>query len=328
MKNTFRAEIISDTLSPLFGENRLITMVVNFPRYILPEVNTHRVFSRNSASSRARSIRDTITQVMEDPYIPIFTRNQKGMSGEQLSGGAYELAKRYWLHSRDEAVNGALSLLLGTFYDGSLKRWREWIDAYYKEIYKTEESTSMIPNVHKQNVNRLLEPFMWHEAIITSSYWDNFFNLRLAPQAQPEIQMLASEMKKAIDDSVPVRSSLHIPFVDVKKGNLYASDEIGRMMMISASRCAKISYHNTEDQKQSDDDSLIAMAMKLYRNGHMSSFEHQAMTTNIDPMFMSNVDFSGNLHPSWAQFRHILMNETTRDRFVGSLNLEGGETNV
>ena len=327
MKNTFRAEIISDTISPLWRENRLITMVVNFPRYILPEVNTHRVFSRNSASSRARSIRDTITQVMEDPYIPIFTRNQKGMSGEKLSGEAYESAKRYWLHSRNEAVKGALSLLVGAGYNGSIKFWREWIDTYYEAIYNTEKSTPMIPNVHKQNVNRLLEPFMWHEAIITSSYWDNFFDLRLSPQAQPEIQVLARKMKKAIDDSEPVRSSVHIPFVDVKKGNLYSSDEIGRMMMISAARCAKISYHNTEDQKQADDESLIAMATKLYRNGHMSPFEHQAMATDIDPMFMSMLDFSGNLYPTWAQFRHILMNQTTRDRFVGSLNLTG-ETNV
>lgn len=318
MKNTFRAEIISDTLSPLFGENRLITMVVNFPRYILPEVNTHRVFSRNSASSRARSILDTITQVMEDPYVPIFTRNQKGMSGEKLSGGAYESAKRYWLHSRDEAVKGTLSLLIGESYDGSLEYWREWIYVYYEHIYKTEESTPTIPNVHKQNVNRLLEPFMWHEAIITSSYWNNFFDLRLAPQAQPEIQMLASKMKKAIDASEPVRSDLHIPFVDVKEPNSYSNDEIGRMMMISAARCAKISYHNTEDQKQADDKSLIAMARKLYGNGHMSPFEHQAMAANMDPMFMSMIDFSGNLDPVWAQFRHILMNETTRNTFGGS----------
>lgn len=327
MKNTFRADIISDTLSPLFGENRLITMVVNFPRYILPEVNTHRVFSRNSASSRARSIRDTITQVMEDPYVPIFTRNQKGMSGEKLSEKTYESAKRYWLHSRDEAVKGALSLLLGASYNGSLKYWREWIDVYYEDIYKNDESSPEIPNVHKQNVNRLLEPFMWHEAIITSSYWDNFFNLRLSPQAQPEIRVLARKMRKAIDASEPVHSHLHIPFVDVKESNSYSNDEIGRMMMISAARCAKISYHNTEDQKQADEESLIAMATKLYKNGHMSPFEHQAMAADMDPMFMSILDFSGNLDPAWAQFRHILMNKMTRNSFGGSLNLTG-ETNV
>lgn len=327
MKNTFRADIISDTISPLWRENRLITMVVNFPRYILPEVNTHRVFSRNSASSRARSIRDTITQVMEDPYVPIFTRNQKGMSGEKLSGKTYESAKRYWLHSRDEAVKGALSLLLGASYNGSLKYWREWIDVYYEDIYKNDESSPEIPNVHKQNVNRLLEPFMWHEAIITSSYWDNFFNLRLAPQAQPEIQVLAGKMKKAIDDSDPVHSHLHIPFVNIEEPDSYSNDEIGRMMMISAARCAKISYHNTEDQNQADEESLIAMATKLYGNGHMSPFEHQAIATDRHPMFLSFLDFSGNLDPVWAQFRHILMNETTRDSFGGSLNLTG-ETNV
>ena len=61
--------------------NRIFTIIARFPRCILSEVNTHRQFSRNSASSRARSVKVTIGDVMNDPYIPLFTYNKKGMSG-------------------------------------------------------------------------------------------------------------------------------------------------------------------------------------------------------------------------------------------------------
>ena len=45
-----KAEIIADSKNET--GNRITTMVVTFPRFIPAELNTHRMFSRNSASSK------------------------------------------------------------------------------------------------------------------------------------------------------------------------------------------------------------------------------------------------------------------------------------
>jgi thymidylate synthase ThyX len=45
--------------------------------------------------------------------------------------------------------------------------------------------------LHKSLTNRLLEPFMWHTAIITATEWDNFFWQRCDPMAQPEMKAVA-----------------------------------------------------------------------------------------------------------------------------------------
>jgi thymidylate synthase ThyX len=49
--NDYAAKILADSLSP--EGIRLTTFEVTFPRFILAEFNTHRMLSRNSASSRA-----------------------------------------------------------------------------------------------------------------------------------------------------------------------------------------------------------------------------------------------------------------------------------
>ena len=41
------------------------------PRIILAEFNTHRLFSRNSASSRAIPFKKMVQSVLENPFIPI-----------------------------------------------------------------------------------------------------------------------------------------------------------------------------------------------------------------------------------------------------------------
>lgn len=56
----------------------IATLLLTFPRIILSEFNTHRVFSRNSSSSRAIPYKKTVKSVKEDPFIPIacFTKIQ------------------------------------------------------------------------------------------------------------------------------------------------------------------------------------------------------------------------------------------------------------
>jgi hypothetical protein len=141
-----RAEIVADSLSP-FGD-RLTSVLVTFPRIILAELNTHRMLSKNSASSRAIPFKKMVEAVQNNPFIPIaFQKNHSGMQGtEYLTGLDYDQAKFEWLEAKDRAIEQAQQLdKIGTT---------------------------------KQLCNRLLEPFMWHTVIITATEWENFFNLR------------------------------------------------------------------------------------------------------------------------------------------------------
>ncbi|HEV2643681.1 MAG TPA: hypothetical protein VGT98_13280, partial [Candidatus Elarobacter sp.] len=54
----FSARVLLDSVSP--AGVRLTTMEARYPRFIHSEVMTHRVFSRNSSSSRAVPIRKMI----------------------------------------------------------------------------------------------------------------------------------------------------------------------------------------------------------------------------------------------------------------------------
>src|SRR5688572_15918031 len=97
-------------------------------RFVLSELNTHRLFSRNSASSRAVPVAKQVASVLEDPAMPVeFGSKKAGMqAGPALEGEERAAAEAVWLQARDEAVAAARRLL---------------------EI-----------GVHKQVANRLLEP--------------------------------------------------------------------------------------------------------------------------------------------------------------------------
>src|SRR3954470_20670742 len=84
----FDVKILADSRSP--ADYRLTTLEATFPRFILAEFNTHRSFSRNSASSRAIPITKQVRRVLEQPYVPIeFGSNQPGMqAGAALTGEA------------------------------------------------------------------------------------------------------------------------------------------------------------------------------------------------------------------------------------------------
>ena len=315
--------------------DRLVTMIVRFPRCILSEMNTHRVFSRNSASSRARSLKTTIKQVLEDPYIPLFTENAKGMQGPFITDETQlAMAQKEWLFARDSAVKHAMRMLLGDNSDRvtridskqrsslctsySYSSLQSALDMYYTDYYgKGNDIPDIIPNVHKQTVNRLLEPFMWHEMLITSSYWDNFFRLRLDEAAQPEMQAIAQLMYVAYHESNPVRRELHIPFVSSEEvANMSLLGYIREAFMQSAAECARISYHDRSTMTSNGNSDL---ALRLLSQGHMSPFEHQA----IGRMYLNRLVYrdngwgrsmSGNLALEWCQYRKIIEAERTAER--------------
>ncbi len=157
------------------------TFELVYPRIIHSEFMTHRMFSRNAMSSRATPLMTMIKSLDEEHYKPKeFLKNQSGMvGGEPLNEVDQKYAKGYWE------------------------------SAYYR-VREIAESLNNL-GVHKQYVNRLLEPFAFIKVIVTATEWDNFFKLRLAPDAQPEIQDLA----KAIKESMGLKDKLEPPEKDV-----------------------------------------------------------------------------------------------------------------
>ena len=308
---------------------RITTMVMRFPRCILPEVNTHRVFSRNSASSRARSFKTTLEPIMEDAYVPLFTRNQKGMGGGWVDGKTYLDASRYWMYDRDYAVASTLRLLLGDKFIQDkvgvmnwnanytymiVHNWRELIDDYMAHYKADDVDEYAMPSIHKQNANRLLEPFMWHEALVTSTYWKNFLDLRISDGAQPEIKALAILVRAVLHGHTPSQSWVHLPFGDPTSLPVDDWTATSEALLSAASECARISYKDRSSMKNNDNS---ALGRKLLEQRHMSPFEHIAFdmessvvkdSPELTPLVeaVESYGSQSNLSPSWTQYRRIV----------------------
>jgi len=255
--------------------NELMTMEVTFPRFILAEMNTHRMFSRNSASSRAIPTEKIIQRVLEDPFIPeAFLENVKGMQGgNELPEVKNSQAGWHWTGSRNAAIIAAT------------------------ELVKL--------NVHKQYVNRLLEPFMWHTCIISATEWSNFFAQRCHPDAQPEMQKIAYLMKEAYDNSTPAllkEGGWHLPYVgwgsDFEYIDEYKPDD-DVWKQVSVARCARVSYLQHDKQQSIQKD--VDLYNKLVHGMHWSPFEHVAQSGPAN-------EASGNFY-GWYQFRKMFTGE-------------------
>lgn len=258
----YEARVIKDSLSP--EGVRLTTMEITFPRIVLAEFNTHRTFSRNSASSRAIPVEKMLQRVQDNPFVPIYWgKNQKGMQAEQeLTEGEQALARGRWLKARDSAVSEA----------------RELLDL----------------GVHKQITNRLVEPFLWHTVIVSSTEWDNWDGLRRGKEAQPEIKVIADMMHEARSTSEPVRMNYgdwHLPLVDDGFELLVGGMSIADVVKVCVGRCARVSYL-THDGKR-DPRADIDLAMRLLGNGHMSPFEHAAKPMTQDDAEKQLLSYSG-----------------------------------
>lgn len=291
---SYAAHVLADSVTT--RGDRLITVQITFPRWILAEVNTHRVFSRNSASSRAIPTERIIEQVEANPFVPeTFHARVKGMGiGDPLREEQQADARRAWLNACEDALDAAREL---------------------SEI-----------GIDKSRVNRLLEPFMWHTAIISSTEWDNFFALRCPPgeavredfPAQLEFQEMALRMRSAMRDSEPklVRDNdWHLPLVHPEYdtvGRVEEAEDPFFWPKVSAGRCARVSYLRHEDEESPRDSYLRAASLE--RNGHLSPFEHVAQPDlGIGEPDLGN--FTG-----WKQLRKFLLNE---HNLVGALEGRG-----
>jgi hypothetical protein len=301
---SFSADVLADSRSPV--GRRLSTLEVTFPRFVLAEFNTHRVLSRNSASSRAIPIVKQLRRVLDDPCVPLeFGTNQPGMqAGPALSGEAEAAAEREWLRARDDAVRRVLGLIASPEEIGAEADPRGELDRIEPAIKAKQQPAEWL-NVHKQVANRLLEPFMWHTVIVTATEWDNFFNLRCHPDAQPEIRRAATEMRTALEASEPAElgeGEWHLPLV--RPEDLAEGRPEQDLVRISAGRCARVSYLTHAGVRDLDAD--IELCERLLTSGHMSPLEHPARPMSADELEES--EWSGNFR-GWRQFRKTIRNE-------------------
>jgi thymidylate synthase ThyX len=264
----------------------LMTLEVTLPRIVLAEFNTHRQFSRNSASSRAIPVKKMIERVEQDPFIPIWWgKNQKGMqAAEELSPPEIEKAKRLWLQARDNAVR-TVKTLSGITPSQTL-------DA--------DDNLEVIRlDVHKQIANRLLEPFLWQTVIVTATEWSNFFAQRCHRDAQPEIRMIADMMRDTMVSSVPQEiedDEWHLPYLQKDERSI----DLELQKELSVARCARVSYLTQNGEREHEADYLLFK--RLTEGMHWSPFEHVArpLAANIP---------SGNF-VGWHQFRKDFATES------------------
>jgi thymidylate synthase ThyX len=298
----FDAKVLADSQSP--AGYRLTTLEATFPRFVLAEFNTHRVFSRNSASSRAIPIAKQLRRVLEEPYLPIeFGSNQPGMqAGPALEGEKREAAEQEWLRARDDAVRRVLGLVTDPeTAEGDLLEVLEQVE----EATRTKDRPGEWLNVHKQVANRLLEPFMWHTVIVTATEWENFWNLRCHPDAQPEIRLVAETMRAAAEASEPedlAEDEWHLPLVRPEDHDQVGSIE--DLIKISAGRCARVSYLTHAGKRDLDAD--IELHDRLLESGHMSPLEHPARPLTTAELEES--EWSGNFR-GWFPYRKSIAGE-------------------
>lgn len=312
------AKIVADSINQ--QGDRITTYLLTFPRFILAELNTHRVFSKNSASSRAIPFEKMVKMVQEDPFIPIaWQKNHKGMQGTEYFNTHYSQTNDYnqdihygfWMDARDEAIMMATCL-----HDEGLT---------------------------KQLCNRLLEPFMWHTVLLTGTEFENFFELRcplyqtpvsqtVEPQyswkdlmevhsnpdnldlleknkdnyafkfqhskssAEIHMQALAEAMWDAMNESTPKKleeGEWHIPFgdkiqlahTDYDSNGIITNEGINKKLKISSARCARLSYMTFDGEIDYEKD--LKLHDTLLESHHMSPFEHCARAMNEEEYYSS-----------------------------------------
>lgn len=309
------AKVIADSVNS--EGNRVTTFELEYPRFIHSEFMTHRLFSRNAASSRAIPVPKMIGNIRKNTAMPIhWGANQPGMKADkqcfndviweeflEIVGEEKYLIDRVDC-SREEAWKAACANAI------------ELAEAFHNAGY------------HKQIVNRLLEPFQFIKVVCTATEYDNFFWLRNHADAQPEIKELAECMWKATAHSTPNKlktGEWHLPYVGTSVENderlygiLDSDGDIQELSLedaikVSASCCAQVSYRLTNNS--------LEKAVEIYdmlvesKPVHASPFEHQCTpmdseTTDLDSEGVTGYNnslgyYSGNFF-GWIQNRQLI----------------------
>ena len=242
-----KAEIIADSVN-LVGD-RLTTFVLTYHRMIHSEFMTHRMLSKNSSSSRAIPVEKMIKLVESQEVYPLhWGKNQKGMAAEiEVSASEIQAASAVWQSAREQAIRHARQLV---------------------EI-----------GIHKQVVNRLLEPFSTITVICSGTEYQNFFEQRCHPDAQPEIQDLAHKMLNAYKNSQPrqlAAGDWHLPLIN--REDIDEIQDMNEVVKVAVGRCARVSYLNHDGVRNLADDVKLHDRLLISKPAHLSPFEHIAIS--------------------------------------------------
>ena len=260
-KGGIKATIIKDSINR--QGNRFITYELEYPRFILAEVNTHCMLEKNTASSRAIPVETMLAQIAANPAMPVsWGENNPGMvSRKELDEFRTTMAKSVWVAAIQNAIS--FSKVLGDKFG---------------------------INAHKQISNRLTEVGQMSKTVISGTEWENFFWLRNHPDAQPEFQELARCMYEAREQSIPTilkPGEWHLPYVDFNGGKYFSGDievPLETAKKISASCCAQVSYRKLNDS--------IEQAEKVF---NMLNLESEDKPAHASPICHQGtpMDFSG-----------------------------------
>lgn len=305
--NNYNCEIVADSLNP-FG-NRITTFKLTYPRIIHSELMTHRLFSRNAASSRAIPVKKMIESVRNNMFTPLAVQKaHKGMQGsDYFEGVELEQAKQLWIESAELAL---------------------------QQAEKMEKF-----GISKQIVNRIVEPYQYYQVLVTATEFENFFSLRCPKyhydledkyfkskkdwleyykktcigdvnsdfklkeedwlqinksQAEIHIQKIAEMMWDKINTSKPKilqNGEWHVPYGDSlndlsenlvwdkainSTGFIIESPLINAKLKIATARAARISFTTLGDNPKIDYEADIRLHDKLLESKHLSCFEHCA----------------------------------------------------
>jgi thymidylate synthase ThyX len=303
---TIRATIVADSISP--EGIRLTTFQLKYPYIIHGELMTHRVMSRNASSTRAIPIKELIRRIKEDPFVPLhWGAAQKGMQA-------------------DKECNSSVRAPADSFGMGKLFTNEEaWIQAMSYALAYAEAFDKA--GYHKQVANRLLMPFMHMDTVCTATDYANFFHLRIHPEAEPHICMLAKTMKQQLDLSKPrlvQPGDWHLPYITYEDrvkfahgGETVLTIENEFLIKQSVARCAWVSYVDPLGKKATVEQE-IALHDKLVVSQplHATPAEHQATPDSLVPTGLLGPDNRawlnehqwGNLR-GWRQYRKMLPGE-------------------
>ena len=293
LKTGIKAKIIAYSRAP--NGQLIVTFELEYQRFIHGELMTHRLFSRNAASSRAIPVATIIDQVYKNKAAPIhWGKNQPGMqAAEELQGLTKNAVQTLWNVAGNKAADLANEM---TFH-----------------------------GAHKQIANRILEPFQWMKTIVTATCYENWFWLRDHADAQPEIRALAIAMLECLDDenTNPVNltpDDWHMPYF----GDGYWLNNCGipleDALAISASCCAQVSFRKLDDTL--DKARMIYARLVESEPVHASPFEHQAKPMKRNADFrnkgITHKDRQGNFWSGnfvgWIQHRQLIPNNVAPRR--------------
>lgn len=292
------ARIIADSVSS--AGKRLTTFELEYPRFILAELNTHRMISRNTASSRAIPNKRFVELIEKNTAMPVYWgSNQSGMqAGEEI--------------------------------EDILQAKIVWLEAAKSALEKSQELAAL--GLHKETVNRVHEPFQVVKTVVSGTEWSNFFWLRNHEDAQPEFRELASTMYYLYTTNEPKllrENEWHLPYYNDGKWSPHSYEELSLedAIKVSVSCCAQVSYRRLDDSLERAN--RIYDLLNLDGDGedrkHSSPSEHQGKPIYV-PEGMSelealqNIDGITSLHKylglmsgnfsGWVQYRQLIENNT------------------